>query len=326
VDRHYLNRIVDLGLDPRFPPNLIATFPKTHRLRRIMDKAKLREGDRLFVVLTFDVERNYGSDCATEACARVPEFLASLRDVYRDITIFVEGSLVEGNSWALRPMQQREIEIGPHGCRHELWGRSQWYLPDRPLTLERKRALLKAGIEAFQRAGLPRPIVFRSPNLVADESTMNLLVEEGFRVDSSLPSHTGVLPVPQFFGKLGKLVRIPVTADPTPSLSRKGVLPYYRFRACSLRSLMEMEKDELLRYVSRIVTLQEALGFPPHIVIISHSWEFLNSNVGRPSQNYCRPENFEFLQDLDRMLSCKFNMRHMSMSALAEVLARNQCE
>jgi len=291
-----------------------------------MDKAKLREGDRLFVVLTFDVERDYGSDRATEACARVPEFLASLRDVCRDITIFVEGSLVEGNSWALRPLQQRGIEIGLHGYQHELWGRSQWYLPDRPLTFERKRALLEAGIEAFQRAGLSRPIMFRSPNLVADESTMNLLVEEGFRVDSSLPSHRGVLPVPQSFGGLGGLVRIPVTADPTPSLSRKGVLPYYRFRTCSLRSLREMERGELLQYVSRVITLQEALGFPPHIVILSHSWEFLNPNVGRAPPDYCCPENFEFLRHLDSTLSSKFNVRHMSMSALAEVLAKNQCE
>jgi hypothetical protein len=155
---------------------------------------------------------------------------------------------------------------------------------------------------------------------------MNLLVEGGFRVDSYLPSHRGVLPVPQFFGGLGGLVRIPVTADPTPSLSRKGILPYYRFRTCSLRSLREMEKGELLQYVSREVTLQEALGFSPHIVILSHSWEFLNPNVGCPSQDYCCPENFEFLQGLYSTLSSKFNVGHMSMSALAEILAKNQCE
>ena len=320
---HYLNRILDLRFDPRIPPNLFATFLRTRRLRRIMDKAKPHRGDRLFAVHTFDVERDYGSDRAGGTCGRVPQFLTSLRDKRKDITIFVEGSLVEDNSWTLRSLQQKGIEIGLHGYRHELWGRSQWYLSDRPLTLERRKALLEAGIEAFRRAGLPRPVMFRSPNLVADMSTVHLLAEQGFRVDSSLPSHRGVLPIPQFFGKLGELVRIPVTADPTPSLSRRGVLPYYRFRTCSLKSLREMKKEELLLYVSRIVALQEALGFLPHIVILSHSWEFLNPLVRNPGYDYCCPENFELLREIDCLLFDKFDVRDVSMSTLAEILGKN---
>lgn len=326
MDSHYLNRILDLALDPRIPPNLFVTLLRTHRLRHMMDKGKPHGGDRLFIAHTFDVERNYGSDRAEGTCGEVSQFLATLGDVRTDITIFVEGSLIEENSRALRSLQQRGIEIGLHGYHHELWGRSQWYLPDRPLTLERKRALLKAGIEAFQSAGLPRPVMFRSPNLVADMSTVHLLAEEGFRVDSSLPSHRGVLPVPQFFGRLGGLVRIPVTADPIPSLSRKGLLPYYRYRTCSLKGLREMSKEELLQYVSRIVTLQETLGFPPHILSLSHSWEFLNPLLSNSGYDYCCPENFEFLRDLDCMLFDKFNVRHVSMSALAEMLGKNHSE
>jgi len=284
----------------------------------MMNHAHPHRRHQLFVVLTYDVEREYGSHRLKGNGATVPLFLRSMQDAAENATIFVEGSLVEENSEILRSLEKKGIEIGLHGYRHELWGPAQWYLADKPLTLKRRNSLLDAAIEAFRSSGLRRPVVFRAPNLAADSSTMLLLLEKGFHVDSSLPAHRGVPPIPQFFGGPEGLIRIPVTAEPTPSLSRKRIFPYYRYRTCNLKSLKEMRNDELLRYVSRIAALQEALGFPPHLVIVSHSWEFLNPLIDHQDYSYCSPANFEFLHELVRILSENFDEKRVSISTLAE--------
>lgn len=318
MDSHYLNRILDLVFDPRMPHNLVPTMLRTRKLSLMISEAQPLGRGRLLVAFTFDVEREYGSDRVKENSATASQFLASMQDPPENATIFVQGSLVEDNSEALRSLQRKGIEIGLHGYRHELWGRPQWYLRDRPLRPDQRQALLRAGIEAFRRAELPRPVVFRSPNLVADTATLRLLVENGFRVDSSLPSHRGVLPVPQSFGGPEGLIRVPVTADPVPSLSCKAGLPYYRYHVCNLKSLREMKEEELLQRISRIAGLQQALGFEPHIVILSHSWEFFNAPTNHEDYSHCSPANFEFLQKLDLILSKKFGVRHVSTSTLAE--------
>jgi len=304
------------------PHNLIATMLRARKLRAVMDHAHPRKGRQLFLAITFDVECEYGSHRIKGGSATVPIFLKNLQNALLDTTIFVEGSLVEENSEILRSLERQGIEIGLHGYRHELWGPPQWYLADKPLTGEEKNSLLDVAIEAFRSSGLRRPVVFRAPNLTADTSTMLMLLEKGFHVDSSLPAHRGVLPVPQFFGGPKGLVRIPVTVEPTPLLSRKCIFPYYRYRACNLKSLKEMRNDELLQYVSRISALQEALGFPPHLIILSHSWEFLNPTIDHQDYSYCSPANFEFLRNLDRILSENFNVKRVSISALAELFKK----
>jgi hypothetical protein len=216
-------------------------------------------------------------------------------------------------------LEKKGIEIGLHGYRHELWGPAQWYLSDKPLPVEQKASLLKAGIEAFSSSGLRRPVVFRAPNLVADDSTIQLLPGNGFQVDSSLPAHKGVLPIPLF---LDELIRIPVTVDPTPKVSWTALVPYCRFRACNLKTLKHMAPDEFFKYISGITAIQEALGFPPHVVILCHSWEFFSPLIDNKQYDYCSPQNSDFLDKLIRNLSEDFNIREISMQHLADLFKR----
>ena len=291
---------------------------RTRKLRRMINETERLGRGQLLVALTFDVEREYGSDRLKGNSATASQFLASLQDAPENVTIFVEGGLVSENAEMLRSLQRRGIEIGLHGHCHELWGQSQWYLRDRPLAIEGKSSFLSAGMEAFRNAGLRKPIVFRAPNLVTDASTLRLLLEKGFRVDSSLPSHKGALPIPQFFGGPEGLVSVPVSADPVPSLSRKGILPYYRYVVCNLKNLKESRKEEILRHISRIMGLQQALGVPPHMVILCHSWEFFNPAINDQDYAYCSPENSQFLRNLNRIISERFSVRRVSMSTLGE--------
>jgi hypothetical protein len=85
---------------------------------------------------------------------------------------------------------------------------------------------------------------------------------------------------------------------------------------CDLKNLKEMEKEELLHRISRIVALQEAVGFQPHIVILCHSWEFFNPPATHRDYDYCSHENFEFLRNVNRILAERFRVGYVSMTAL----------
>ena len=317
---HHLARILDLVSDPRMPTNFIGAILRSRKFGRIMSDHQLRGRRELLVAFTCDVERPYGSHRILGNDLTVAQFLRALQDSSTITTIFIEGSLVEGNSEALRSLENKNIEMGLHGYVHELWGKWQWYLSQRPLTLAEKDALLEAGINSFRKAGLKRPVTFRAPNLVIDTSTMRLLLEKGFHVDSSLPSHKGVLPIPRFLGGSGGLVSIPVTADPRPSLSLRGIFPYYKYLVLNLKNLKEIDKDGLRERISLIVALQEALGFLPHIVVLSHSWEFSGPLIKHRDYSYCSIKNFEFRNRLFHLLSENFVLRPVSMATLGEFL------
>jgi hypothetical protein len=150
---------------------------------------------------------------------------------------------------------------------------------------------------------------------------MGLLAEKGFTLDSSLPSHRGVPPLPQLLNaKKQTLLRIPVTVDPIPVLSLKHHLPYYRFLVCNLETLKQFTNDEFLDYVTRITSIQVALGCLPHIVVLCHSWEFRNPPPNTRRFKYCSELNFEFLQKLIRLLEQNFSLKHVTMSRLAQRL------
>lgn len=318
-----LLRFLDFVLDPRMPHNFLGT---ALRNRKLLSKINTHQniGGELFVALTFDVENEYGSHRLEGGGTTVRPFLEQMRDWDVPATIFVEGCLVGQNADILLELERNEIENGLHGFRHELWGPAQWFLADRPVSSEQKTHLLEVALEDCRAAGLRRPVVFRAPNLTADNSTIELLGENGFQVDSSLPSHRGVLPVPQFPGGLKGIVRIPVTADPIPFLARKSFLPYCRFRVCNLKNLKEITLNGILDIASRIISIQELLGCLPHLVVLSHSWEFSTPLTNDPKYGYCSVTNYEFLREVTNWLRQHFKVRFVSMSDLGKLLAQEQ--
>jgi hypothetical protein len=276
------------------------------------------------LALTFDVEREYGSFRLETHASNVKSFLSRIEGIEQNATIFVEGSLVKEHSEALHSLEKKGIEIGLHGWQHELWGSKQWYLNDKPLQPDQKATLLKAAFEDFQLSSLHRPTAFRAPNLVADESTLKLLESNGFQVDSSLPSHRGVAPIPQFPNGPSGIIRIPVSVEPTPLLDSKSFIPYYRFRVCNLKTAKQMRGEKLLDCVTRIAMCQEAFGFLPHLVMLSHSWEFFPPLVENRDYAYCSATNFELLDSVVNSLSESFAVKRVSMSDLGELIKQKQ--
>lgn len=319
MKRGQLRKLLDFLSDPRMPYNP-APVIRSHRVRSLLRRKPAISGRKILLCLTFDVEIGYGSYRISDRTSHTTQFLHMVEDHPDWRTLFVEGRLVKENSSALRSLTKKGCELGLHGYSHELWGGQQWYLPDKALTVVQRAALLRAGIKTFEIAGLEKPILFRAPNLVADGHTIQLLSDNGFTVDSSLPSHRGVMPIPRLFPGRKQVIQIPVTVDPIPEYSRKRILPYRTFRQCNLKTLRQMTGKDLPEYVMRIAAIQQALGFAPHLVVLAHSWEFFDPPDKRSELNYCSPTNLQTINNLVRSLSDNFDVQPVSIGKLATLL------
>ena len=92
-------------------------------------------------------------------------------------TFFVPGHTAETYPEATRAIVAGGHEVGHHG-----------YLHEDPVRLGRKRerAVLERGMAALERVAGVRPVGYRSPGWDTSPETIGLLVEAGFRYDSSL--------------------------------------------------------------------------------------------------------------------------------------------
>lgn len=92
-------------------------------------------------------------------------------------TFYIPGHTVETYPDHVRAILAAGHEVGHHGYLHEN--------PVR-LTLEAERRVLERGFEAFEKVAQVRPIGYRSPAWDNSPNTIDLLLEYGFRYESSL--------------------------------------------------------------------------------------------------------------------------------------------
>ena len=76
-----------------------------------------------------------------------------------------------------------------HGAGHELGHHGYLHEPPATLTAEQEAAVLDRGIDCIRGLTGAAPIGYRSPSWDLSENTVGLLLERGFRYDSSLMGH-----------------------------------------------------------------------------------------------------------------------------------------
>ena len=182
-------------------------------------------GERATVCLTFDFDAIslwLGSMGATSpsmisrgefGVVGVERILRLLDRERVPATFFVTGHTADTYPDAVRAIARAGHEIGHHGYLHE---------NPTSLTREQERDVLERGFAALERAAKVRPIGYRSPAWDNSPHTIELLLEAGFRYESSLMGHdfrpywcrTGdVIQAdgPYLFGPEVDLVELPVS-------------------------------------------------------------------------------------------------------------------
>jgi len=150
------------------------------------------EGFRAAVALTFDVDAEsvmLASDpsLATRASLMshqrygpqtgVPRILRLLAERGIRATFFVPGYTAERHPDPIRAIRDAGHEIAHHGYLHELLtGASE----------AAEREYLERGLDVLDRVAGVRPAGYRAPWWETTDRTLDLLVEYGFRFDSSL--------------------------------------------------------------------------------------------------------------------------------------------
>jgi peptidoglycan/xylan/chitin deacetylase (PgdA/CDA1 family) len=187
------------------------------------------QGADVAVSLTFDVDAESGWLGEGEAFASrlstlsegrygvtrgLPRILDILERRRARGTFYVPGDTAERHTDALRAVLDAGHEIGHHG-----------YLHENPVGLaskEDERRVLERGLEALGTTVGVRPVGYRSPAWDNSPHTIELLLEYGFRYESSLMGHDFV-PYwcrvgdqiqddgPYLFGREVDLVEMPVS-------------------------------------------------------------------------------------------------------------------
>lgn len=146
-------------------------------------------GADLAISLTVDVdldvemldERRYSLSRRSDAAFGARRGLARLLDLFgaADVkgTFFVPGVVAESYADAIEAIAAAGHEIGHHGHRH---------LASRGLDEAQERRELESGLEALERVVGHRVTAYRAPCWELEPRTLALLLEYGFRSDSSL--------------------------------------------------------------------------------------------------------------------------------------------
>jgi peptidoglycan/xylan/chitin deacetylase (PgdA/CDA1 family) len=95
-------------------------------------------------------------------------------------TWFIPGHTIDTYPDPCARVHAAGHEVGHHGYLHE---------PPATLDREREAAVLDRGIDCIRRLTGAAPLGYRSPSWDLSEHTVDLLLERGFRYDSSLMGH-----------------------------------------------------------------------------------------------------------------------------------------
>ncbi|HEY83024.1 MAG TPA: hypothetical protein G4O01_07055 [Dehalococcoidia bacterium] len=315
--------LVDFFLDPRMPQYLVCAKLKQRR-RKKLARADIPHDTEVLVAITFDIEYDFGSSARDATASAAPPFLQELPALAKELgavfTLFIQGDLAEKFSHYLYGLQDKH-ELGLHGYAHELWGRAKWFLPHHPVPLHTRRELIKRSLKCFLNNNLTAPTSFRAPDLVADMDTLRLLEEHSFSVDSSAPSYYGVPPMPtKPLGATSRLLSIPLTASPIPRFQMRYLLPFTSYEVFNMFQLATSDDNHLLSYVKEVLAFQMGIGVRPHLVFLTHPWEF-KEWPGRKRLGYCSSSNYELLKRKFSLLEEKYQLRYVSMKELAQLVS-----
>jgi len=308
------SRAISLFTDSRLPIYYPFNLARWHSLRKRMDKVELGSRPALDVLFTVDVEDDYieeGDEQRRKADCVIP-FLKKVNGFFAEqgirATLFVQGNLVCRAAEDIHSLGN-DHEIALHGHAHELWG-SSWFVKNSPPPPEERKDNLTKSLRAFANAGLPRPLSFRAPRMILDDTSFGLLKAACFSIDSSFPSYAGGAPV---LAMREGVAEVPVSFDPRPAFRRSLAARYAMFNTHNIAT--GAFTDGIVAAAMRLAKVQALSGQRPFIVSYSHDWEFFRPPEWADPAKYgfSSEKNFGVLADALGALRKAFSLRFMTM-------------
>lgn len=302
--------IVNILTDSRMPFYFPYTILKRLRLKA---KYKIQDVEKIFISITFDIEKDPVNDLSKSASDFIPS-ISNILSKEKKSTFFVQGDMVAELSTLLRKLKGFH-EIGLHGFSHEVWGDKEWWNNKEPIKLDKKKELLEKSIKLFSKNKLPKPKSFRCPFMIVNDETFDVLRDYGFSVDSSLPSYLGVLPIPVRLSNAG-LFSIPVSGNPVPKISFSKVIPYIYYEIFNVERMCKFDQNQIIEFVKLVCSVQLHHGHIPHLVFLGHPWEF--TEMDQRKFSYCSKENYKMFQNLFSIIENNFNVEYYTIQNLAK--------
>lgn len=324
------NKFIYFLKDERMIWNIISSYYRKVFLTNILKKIETL--DKVTIMLTFDVEQDFGSFKAKIGKSNIitsnsmGSFLSNILDILKSYkiksTFFVQASLINDSNYELFKDIQKNHEIGLHGYNHEPWG-YDWFIFERVPPIKERERLLVESLKKFEEYHLKRPVSFRAPNMVIDIESLKLLSHYGFKFDSSAQSYKGVYPiVTNIIIDVDKIItEIPVSACPIPCIANKCILPYIKYNLLNLKTLKEIDNHKFINIIECIFKIQRLHNQEQHLVILSHSWEF--TDYTKKYFNYCGKENYITLIHILELLEDMYDVNYTTIKEFGEKLCQN---
>jgi peptidoglycan/xylan/chitin deacetylase (PgdA/CDA1 family) len=189
-------------------------------------------------------------------------------------TFFVCGDFALDHKKEVIDLLKDGNEIGSHSYGHVNLGPDIWwkkkFIPS--LDIETRKKSIMKNHEILSKILKIRPVSFRAPYLSIDNTTLNILSKAGYEIDSSTNNPLLGMPSIPYNPSKGNILKIgnsniiefPITCSLSRNLKLKPLnLDYERITFFNPSDLSK-----------NIEIIEDAKKFSPHIVILTHPWEF----------------------------------------------------
>jgi peptidoglycan-N-acetylglucosamine deacetylase len=258
---------------------------------------------------TIDIDWVRGSDIG----------LKSLIDICEQkqikATLFVTGRFAEDYPNLIKELFERGYDLGTHGWEHGTDFEENFLTT----TYEEQKRLLKLSTEALVKVTGAQPVIFRAPKVLINETTFQVLSEEKYQIDSSVPAR-------RFDCGLGQVKSMRYFAAPVepyyPSpdnLGIRGSSSILEVPPSAYVIPLNMRALQLLGLVTLKWVIWRLAQISPMLIFYCHPYEFVSpeylEHYGNDPLVYksCGPHNLKSLcRLLDYIHSLKYQVAFIS--------------
>jgi hypothetical protein len=229
-------------------------------------------------------------------------------------TFFVTGQFAVEYSDVVREGAKRGYQVGTHGWQHdeeEDFSRA---------PIEKQQHWIRQATQAVGGATGVSPDAFRAPNLWVSEVTLRVLEQEGYRIDSSVPSRRLTLG----YGRRNSWNQYWAPRTPyypcTANIGRPGDCDVLEIPTSSYILPINMSALRVLGLKALLWSVRRIRACSPVLVFYAHPAEFVTpSNMDLPTSEPRRhregigPKNFQVLEEFVKgVASLGYVSRYMS--------------